>query len=163
MTGIFIFVIHDVSRALRLIDYAKLVYGLGFRVLVATRVYGAAASSGVPEVTRLALKLGASFTILSNVKEAIEVFGPDHVTIVSRDYGEPIVPEEYASKLLERKGKVMFVFGGIDPAPSKDVAGLGEAIYPANTQSRLGPVAEAALILYPIVRCSQGTVVPPML
>ncbi|ABM80971.1 RecB-family nuclease [Hyperthermus butylicus] len=118
---------------------------------------GAAASSGIPEVARLALKLGASFTILGTVKEAIEVFKPDHVVVVSRDYGEPVVPEEYASKLLERKGRIMLVFGGIDPAPSKDVAGLGDAIYPANTRSRLGPIAEAALILYPIARISQGT------
>ncbi len=145
-----IVVLHDVSSAQRLIDFAKLVYGLGFRILVASKVYGAAASSGVPEVMRLALRNGRMFTVLSNVKDVIEIFNPEKIVVVSREYGEPVDPAEYAEKLSEVKGRVVVVFGGIDPAPSKDVVALGEPIYPVSTESRLGPVAEAALILYPL-------------
>jgi SpoU rRNA methylase family enzyme len=155
----FIIVIHDISSAQRLIDFAKLVYGLGFRVLIASKVYGAAASSGIPEVMRLAVKKGRIFTVLGNVREVIDLFQPKHVVIVSRDYGEPIDPAEYAKKLLSTGERVALIFGGIDPAPSKDVASLGEAIYPVGSEARLGPVAEAALLLYPlrISSFSQGT------
>jgi len=144
--------VHDVSSAQRLIDIAKLAYGLGFTHLVATKVYGAAASSGVPEATRLALRLGRSFSVLPSVKDAIELLAPDKVVVVSREYGEPVEPWSYAEKLAGSQGGVLIVFGGIDAAPGKDVAGLGEAVYPVGAEARLTPVAEAALFLYPLSR-----------
>ena len=149
----YVILIHDVSSAQRLIDFAKLVYGLGFKILVASKVYGAAASSGIPEVMRLAIRKGKIFTVLSEAKEAVELFEPEKVVVVSREYGEPIEPNDLASKLGDYR-KTLIIFGGIDPAPGKDVVGLGEAVYPIATESRLGPVAEAALLLYPLSRGS---------
>jgi len=143
--------VHDVSSAQRLIDMAKLVYGLGFTHLVATKVYGAAASSGVPEVTRLALRLGRSFSVLPSVKDAIELLSPDRVVVVSKEYGEPMDPWSYAEKLAGQQS-VLIIFGGIDAAPGKDVVGLGEPVYLVGAETRLTPVAEAALFLYPLSR-----------
>jgi SpoU rRNA methylase family enzyme len=160
MPAEYIIVLHDVSSAQRLIDFAKLVYGLGFKVLVASKVYGAAASSGVPEVMRLAVKKGRMFTVLGDARDAVELFKPDRVIVVSRDYGDPIDPAEYAREIASKGGRIAFIFGGIDPAPSKDVVSLGEAVYPRGSEARLGPVAEAALLLYPLAATepsSQGT------
>ncbi|KSW12134.1 hypothetical protein CF15_05040 [Pyrodictium occultum] len=144
-------VVHDVSSAQRLIDMAKLVYGLGFTHLVATKVYGAAASSGVPEAMRLALRLGRSFSVLPSVKDAVEILSPGRIVVVSREYGEPVDPWSYAEKLAGEES-LMIVLGGIDAAPGRDVAGLGEAVYPVGSEGRLTPVAEAALLLYPLAR-----------
>ena len=143
--------VHDVSSAHRLRDMAKLGYGLGFTHLVATKVYGAAASSGVPVATRLALRLGRSFSVLPSVKDAIELLAPGKVVIVSREYGEPVEPWSFAEKLASQEN-VLIVLGGIDAAPGKDVVGLGEPVYPVGTEARLTPVAEAALLLYPLSR-----------
>ncbi|NOZ88828.1 MAG: exonuclease [Crenarchaeota archaeon] len=138
--------LHDVSSAQRLIDTARLVYGLGLRSFVASKVYGAAASSGVPEASRMAMKLGRLFAVLPSARDAVELLQPDAVIVVSRDYGEPLEASEIAEKLAKAK-KPLLVLGGIDAAPSKDVAALGEALYIAGVEHRLGPVAEAAIIL----------------
>ncbi|MET1128880.1 MAG: RecB-family nuclease [Thermoproteota archaeon] len=145
-----IVVVHDIASAQRLIDFAKLVYGLGFRQLVATKVYGAAASSAVPEVTRLAIKLGRAFHVLATARDAVEVFQPTRVVTVTRDGGEPVDPWSYAEKL--EGGKVMIILSGVDAGLGKDAAALGEPVYPAGTEDKLSPIAEAAILLYPLAR-----------
>ncbi|RUM47880.1 MAG: recombinase RecB [Hyperthermus sp.] len=142
-----IVVLHDVSSAQRLIDMARLVYGMGFKYFIASKVYGAAASSGVPEASRLALRLGRFFSVLPSVREAVEIFEPSMTLIVSYEHGEPLSLEE-VGELIERERKVLLVLGGIEPGPGKDVVGLGKPIYIRGVESRIGAVAEAALILY---------------
>ncbi len=138
-------VIHDVSSAQRLIDMARTVYALGADILVATRVYGAAAQNGVPEATRIALKLGKSFVALPELRDAVELFTPDTILVVSSEYGERLP----AGKMRELvQGKTMLVFGGSDPGLSRQDIAVGRAIYFEGVEGRLSPVAEAALILY---------------
>ncbi len=141
-------VIHDVSSAQRLIDMARTVYGLGYRVLVATKVYGAAAQSGVPEAMRLALRLGRSFVTLPELHDAVELFSPETVILVSRDYGEEVEP---VSLREAARGKTMIVFGGGEPGLTKNDVALGRAVYPRGVSGRLSPVAEAAIILYALL------------
>ena len=141
---------HDVSSAQRLIDMARLVYGLGLKQFIATKLYGAAASSGVPDVMRLALRLNRGFYVLPHVRDAVEAFNPGKVIIVSHDYGELLPISEIVARLSNEE-KVLLVFGGSEAAPGKDIAGLGEAVYPAGLEARIGPVAEAAIILYPLI------------
>ncbi len=144
--------LHDVSSAQRLIDMARLVYGLGLRQFIATKLYGAAASSGVPDVMRMALRLNRGFYVLPHVKDVVEVFGPDKVIIVSRDYGEVVSVDDIIARLSSDAGKALLVFGGTEASPGRDVAGLGESLYPAGLEARVGPIAEAAIILYPLAR-----------
>ena len=148
--GEILVVMHDVSSAQRLIDMARLVYGLGLRQFIATKLYGAAASSGVPDVMRLALRLNRGFHVLPHVRDAVEAFGPSKVILVSHDYGESLSLSDIVARLSSEK-KVLLVFGGSETAPGKDIAGLGEAIYPAGLEARVGPVAEAAIILYSLI------------
>ncbi len=99
---------------------------------------------------RLALRLNRGFYVLPHVRDAVEAFNPSKVIIVSHDYGESLPISEIVARLSNEK-KVLLVFGGSEPAPGKDIAGLGEAVYPTNLETRIGPVAEAAIILYPLV------------
>jgi SpoU rRNA methylase family enzyme len=141
-------VLHDVSSVQRLVDMARLVYGLGFRTFVASKVYGAAATNGIPEVTKLALRLGVGFYVVSTVKDVVELMRPDTVIVVSYEHGEPVEPSEVA-KLA--RGRTVVVFGGSDASPTREEASLGKPIYVKGVRSRLGPIAEAALILYPLL------------
>lgn len=146
-TATVIVVLHDVSSAQRLIDMARLVYGLGFSDFIVSKAYGAAASSGVPEASRLALRTGKRFAVLPSARDAVTLTGASSVFIVSSEYGEPMGLDELATLILAEE-KPLILFGGIDPAPGKDVAGLGRPVYIRGAGTRLGPVAEAALILY---------------
>ena len=140
-------VLHDVSSAQRLIDMARLVYGLGFSDFIVSKAYGAAASSGVPEASRLALKMGKRFAVLPTARDAVTLTNASTVFVVSSEYGEPMSPDEIASLILSEE-RPLILFGGIDPAPGRDVAALGRPIYIKGAGTRLGPIAEAALILY---------------
>ena len=147
-----ILVIYDVSSAQRLIDTARLAYGMGLRQVVAVKVYGAAASSGVPEVNRLALKLGHGFAVLPSLRDFVELYQPRRIVVVSREYGEPVEAKEIAAKLHAEEGVSALILGGIDPAPGKEAASIGEALYLRGAETRLGPVAEAAIILHELLK-----------
>ncbi len=141
--------LHDVASVQRLVDMARLVYGLGIRTFIASKVYGAAATNGIPEVTRIALRLGRGFHVVSNVRDVVELLSPDTVLVVSYEHGEPIYPEEVVELA---KGKTVMVFGGSEGSPTREEANLGKPIYVKGAGSRLGPIAEAAILLYPLVR-----------
>ncbi len=147
-----IVVLHDVSSAQRLIDTARLVYGLNAGYFLVTKAYGSAASSGVPEVNRLALRLGKGFAVLSSLRDAVELLSPKTVFVVSYEYGEPMEPAEIAEELRKAEKPAMIVLGGIDAAPGKDAVSIGKPVYIRGASTRLGPVAEAALILYSYAR-----------
>jgi SpoU rRNA methylase family enzyme len=149
-------VLYDVSSAQRLIDTARLAYALGFNQVVAVKAYGAAASSGVPEVNRLALRMGKGFAVLPSLRDMVEIYKPEKIIVVTRDYGEPLEASEIAKRLAAASSAAL-VLGGIDPAPGKEAASIGEPVYLAGTESRLGPVAEAAIILYELRRLLAGS------
>lgn len=142
-----IVVVHDISSAQRLIDMARLTYSMGYRHFVASRVYGAAATNGVPEVHRLALRLGTSFTVLSKLVDVIELFNVDKTIIFSYAHGERREIEDIIGA-VRNHNRIALVFGGSEGSPRKDELGLGVPVYYASANGWLGPVAEAAIILY---------------
>ncbi|MCS7106924.1 MAG: RecB-family nuclease [Acidilobaceae archaeon] len=141
-------VIHNVSSAQRLLDFAKLAYSLGAEHVVATKVYGAAAQSGVPDVMRLALKLGKSFAVLPDLSDLLEIYRPDSVIMM---YGgaeqrlDPLNPPVY-------KGRVAIVFNGSEPDFSPAELKYGTPLYLAGASHKLGAIAEAAIVLYLLTR-----------
>jgi len=139
-------VVVDVSSAQRLLDVAKTVYGYGVGLLVAAKVYGSAATNGVPEAWRLALRCKASLVVLPGLRDAVSLFNPDRVLVFSAEYGERLGLDELAEAM--RGGRVMLVFGGIDAAPGKEEVNMGRPVYFRGVESRLPPSAEASLALY---------------
>jgi len=142
-----VIVVHDISSAQRLVDMARLIYGMGYKYFVASRVYGAAATNGVPEVHRLALRLGTSFTVLSRLSDVIELFNVDKTIIFSYAHGERREIEDIVATIRSHD-RVALVFGGSEGSPRKDELGLGVPVYYTGVSGWLGPVAEAAIILY---------------
>ncbi|MEM0340527.1 MAG: RecB-family nuclease [Acidilobaceae archaeon] len=137
--------LHNVSSVQRLVDTARLVYGLGLKVFVATKVYGAAAQSGVPEIMKIAMKSGGSFFVLQDLPDAFEVLRPDVVLLVSRSYAREVL-DVFNPPVYE--GRVLVVFNGGDPDFAVNEIAHGKPVYIKGAEGKLGPVAEAALILY---------------
>lgn len=140
--------IHNVSSVQRLLDFARLVYSLGLNTLVASKVYGAAAQSGVPEAMRLAFKLNRGLLVLSDLEDALELLKPDVTLLVSAEhaveYIDPFNPPVYS-------GRVLIAFNGGDPDFSAGEARFGRPVYVKGVSGRLGAIAEASLILYPLL------------
>lgn len=141
-------VIHNVSSVQRLVDFAKLVYALDLGLLVASRVYGAAAQSGIPEVMRLAFKSNKSFLVLPDIGDVLELLRPDVTLIVTFDYAgeliDPFNPPVYS-------GRVLAVFNGGEPDFSTGEVGFGKPVYIKGVSRRIGAVAEASIILYSLL------------
>lgn len=142
-------VLHNTSSVQRMIDFARLILALGLREIVVTKTYGAAAQHGLGELGRLIYKGGGSLIVLPDLPDAVELLNPDTTLIVSRGAGsepfDPLNPPRVT-------GRILVAFNGGDPDFGPDEISLGKAIYPLNTKSRLGPAAEAALVLYPLLR-----------
>ncbi|MCX8195741.1 MAG: RecB-family nuclease [Acidilobaceae archaeon] len=137
-------VIHNVSSAQRLLDFARLAYSLGAEHVIATKVYGAAAQSGVPDVMRLALKLGRSFAVLPDLQDMIDIYRPDSVLLIyggAEERLDPFNPPVYS-------GRIAVVFNGGEPDFSPAELKYGSSIYVKGASQRLGAIAEAAIILY---------------
>lgn len=144
-------VLHNAYSTQRLIESARTVYGLNFKLFIVTKASGSAAQVGVPEVQKLAMKMGKSFAFLPDLPDAIEILKPDKIIL--------IVPKRYASTSLvevlkEATGRVMIVFGGSEPGLSKKELELGIPAYIEGVEEDLGPVGFLAIILYEIKRLS---------
>ncbi|AAY80034.1 RecB-family nuclease [Sulfolobus acidocaldarius] len=134
-------VLHNVTSAQKLIDFAKLVFSLNINYLVATKVGGVASNVGVPEVNKLAFKLGKTFISLPDLKDAIELLSPDLVILLTSQ----------AQKILETqvfndKNKIMLVFSGIENGFSKIDLSLGENYKLRNIDVEISPIASIAVI-----------------
>ncbi|MEM1509065.1 MAG: RecB-family nuclease [Thermofilaceae archaeon] len=140
-------VLHNAYSPQRLIESARTVYGLNFKLFIATKASGSAAQVGVPEAQKLAMKMGKSFAFLPDLPDAIEILKPDKIILV--------VPKKYASVSLievlkEATGRVMIVFGGSEPGLSKKELELGIPTYIEGVEEDLGPVSLLAIMLYEI-------------
>lgn len=133
--------IHNVTSSQRLIDFAKLIYGLNYTQLVVTKAGGTAAQAGVPEVGRLALRQVKSLIVLPDLKDAISLLAPSNVYLFS-PYAEKEVEE---SSFGERD---LLVFSGVENGFSKVEQSLGEHVTLKGLKSDLGPVAYASAVLY---------------
>jgi len=139
-------ILHNVSSVQRVNDMARLVYSLGYETLVVTKAYGGAAQAGIPEAMRIALREGKRLIVLPDLQDAIELLSPEKILLVSRDYME----EEYDPYNPPRyEGRLLIVFQGSEPDFTAKEAKLGTPVYLKGvTRGRLGPLAEASIILY---------------
>ncbi|MCC6021549.1 MAG: RecB-family nuclease [Desulfurococcaceae archaeon] len=139
-------VVNNVVSHQRLVDVAKVVYGFDLpeviKAFVITRPSGSAAQIGVPEVSKLAYKLGKPLIILPTINDAIELFTPAKVFIVYRtEDSQPLEDVEVSDNS-------MFVFSCSDVGFTKNELSLGTHVYPTKFRPGIGPAAEVALTLY---------------
>lgn len=138
-------VLHNAYSQQRVVEAARIVYGLGYQVLVVTKASGSAAQAGVPEAQKLALKMGRTFMCLPDLPDAIEILKPDAILL--------FVPRKYAQRSLseavkEAPGRLLAVFGGSDPGLSKRELEMGIAVYPDGVDEDVGSTGMVAISLY---------------
>jgi len=147
-------VLHNVYSNQKVIEAARLVYGLGYKTFVITKASGTAAQSGVPEAHRLALKEGRNIIYLSDIDDAIELLDPQEVyLVVAPPYASnELDPSEIANKA--REGRVLLIFGGSEPGLTRKELERGKAIYPPGIEKSIGTTGLMAITLYLIKRSS---------
>jgi len=137
--------LHNVYSQQRVVEVAKVVYGLGFKVFVVTKAVGSAAQAGVPEAQKLALKLDKAFIYLPDLPDAIEILKPDRVLLVlPRKYA----PTPISEAVKEASGKIVVVFGGAEPGLTRKELELGLAVHPDGVEEDVGTTGLAAISLY---------------
>ncbi|HDO20912.1 MAG: RecB-family nuclease [archaeon GB-1845-036] len=147
--GRLIVVLHNVHSMQRVIEFAKICYGLGYYTLVISRPIGTAAQVGVPEAQKVAFKMKGRLIVLPDLKDAIELLKPEKIILFApKPYGKRrFNAEEIADQIL--KGvRVMVVFGGLEPGLSGRELSMGESVY--LDVGEIGAVGLAAVTLYEI-------------
>lgn len=141
-------VLHNVSSVQRVVDMARLSYSLGLDTLVVTKAYGGAAQSGVPEAMRLALKLGKSLVVLPELRDAVNLLSPSQVLAVTPR--GPIGWWAPGARGAGGEGACGIQRWGAGVRPQR---GRGAVrVYIEGVEGKVGPIAEAALILYFLLR-----------
>lgn len=136
-------VLHNVSSVQRLIDFVKVAYNLDIKYVIVTKIGGVAAQAGVPDANKLAYKMNKSFIVLPDLKDAIELFSPDSVILISQQ-----AEKEFSASLIEGKKKVMLVFPGSESGFTKLELSLGENYRLPMFKGEVPPVASLAVISY---------------
>ena len=147
--------LHNVHSVQRVIEMAKICYGLGIGTIIISKAVGTAAQTGVPEAQKIAIRLGRKLIFVPDIQDAIDLLKPDEILLFApKPYGrEPFNPDEVAEKAS--KGQlVMLVFGGLDPGLSSRELSLGRAVY-IETQSPIGSIGTAAIAIYLLLRSLQ--------
>ncbi len=143
-----IVVVHNVHAVSRVTEAAKVVYGMGFENFVVSKAIGAAAQSGVPEVHKLAYKLGKSFLFVADIQDILELIKPSRVYIITPpSYAKELFnPSEVAEALL-RGETVAIVVGGSEPGLTKRELELGKVVT-LDTSGDIGTIGYIATVLY---------------
>ncbi len=141
--------IHNVASPQRLIDLAKVVFGLGdMNVLVASRITGMAAQTGVPEVMRYAYKLRKSFLVFPSLQDAIDLLKPDEVLLlVPEGFPEAESLNSRTTQATQDKRLLLVISGSEDGFTRADL-GLGDAVYLPGVKEFLPSVALVAIALW---------------
>ncbi len=149
-------VIHNVHSVIRLVEAARIVYGMGIKNFVITRAIGAAAQEGVPEVYKLAIRCKGNLIFLKDLDDLVETLKPVKMYL--------FVPPQHAkeefdpSKVIERlsEGNVMLVFGGAEPGLSKRDLERGTPVC-LNTPGDVGTLGSLAICLYKLLEALKGS------
>ncbi len=141
-------VLHNVTGMQRLIEFVKTAFNFNdIRHVIVTKVGGTAAQAGIPEISKLAFKLNRSLIILPDLKDAIELFTPDDVYLISQYATEEINVED-----IKNKKRVMFVISGIESDFSSVEKGLGNYVKISNLNKEASPIALLTALFYCILK-----------
>jgi len=141
-------VLHNVHSVSRLVETAQVVYGLGFYNFVVTRAEGSAAQSGVPDANRLALKMKRNFTVLPDLKDAMELFEINKPLMIVSPFltKERINFDEVKSRAKSGEKMIIALSGGTSSFSRKEMD-LGECVS-LDAKVDIGPAGTAAIILH---------------
>ena len=128
---------HDVYSVAKLMEVYKVVSAYGIQTFVVSRVQGAAAQTGIPEISVKAFQEGVKLLVVPDIKDAVELLRPSKVIILSKRAEKVFDPSEVTED-------TMVVVTGTEPDVSKwDEVGDLRAVEPRN----LGDVGRITVAL----------------
>lgn len=140
----YLVVLHNVTGMQRLIEFVKTAFNFDdIRHVIITKVGGTAAQAGIPEISKLAFKLNRSLIVLPDLKDAIELFTPDDVYLISQYATEEINAED-----IKNKKRVMFVISGIESDFNSVEKSLGNYVKIRNLNKEASPIALLVALFY---------------
>ena len=126
---------------------ARVVYGLGYNMLVLSKPTSAAAQSGIPEASRIAFKMGKSLLVVPDIKDAMELLQPSlALFFMEGRKGEPYSEEEVCLKVREG-GTVALFFSGAEPGFSSKEVEHGRPVR-LDLPGEVGCIGLAAIVLH---------------
>lgn len=141
-------VLHNVQSVQRVIETAKICYGLGYSTLVVSKAIGTAAQSGVPEANKIAMRLGKRLLCVPDIQDAIDLLKPSRVFLYApKPYAKNLFDPKIIVEEANRGELVMIVFGGLEPGLSSRELLLGESFY-LNLPGNIGSIGAMSIILY---------------
>lgn len=145
-----IVVVNNVSSPQRLVDFAKLVYGLSNlrSNLVFTRVSGMAAQTGVPEVSKYLYRLGKPLLVLPSPQDVVDLLKPDKILVLAKTE----ISRDINEVANELRGRVALLVNGSDSPPSKTELSLGDHVTVKELDPSSPPQAVLAIVLYVLMK-----------
>ncbi len=128
-------VFHGVQSAQRLIEAARACYSIGYKAFIASRVLGAAAQQGIPELHRIAYKMQRNLLIMKDLPDVVELLSPKALYLAvppeSGIAAEPLPLEDIKTAVTQGEA-VAIAFSGGEPGFSRRELELGKPVVIVN-------------------------------
>lgn len=120
-----IVVYHDIHSVAKLLEAYKIAKAFGVKTFVVTKPQGAAAQSGLPEVSVLAYQDNIKFVVLPDIKD-LSLLSPTKIIILTKRAQKPFDP-------MEVDENTAIVICGTEPDVSrKDMVGEARYVEPRD-------------------------------
>ncbi len=106
-------ILHNISSVHRLVELVRLATGFGIRNIVLTKVTGAAAQQGLPEVFRIGLKFNSNIIVLSELNDVVELLNPLRLLFLTCETGQ-LTLQDLMNEIRSSEVKVGLVVNGSD-------------------------------------------------
>ena len=145
-------VLHGVHSVQRLIEASKIVFGFGFKYFIASRVMGAAATQGIPEVHKIAFKMNRNFIVLNDLPEVIDLLKPKitYLVVPPNVSGSSVIDYNEIRNAITGNEKVLIVFTGGEPGFSRKELELGRVVKVVDFD--VGYIGLIAITLHEIIK-----------
>lgn len=141
-------ILNNVTSTQRLTEFVKTSFSFNnIKYTIITKVGGTAAQAGIPELSKLAFKLNKPLLILPDLKDAIELFSPDEIYLISQNASEEFNVEE-----LKNKKRVFFVILGIESDFNSIEKSLGKYVKIPGLNKDTSPIALLVTLFYCLLK-----------
>ena len=141
-------VLHNVHSISKVVETAQVVYGFGFSNFIVSKAEGSAAQTGVPDATRLAVKMKSSFMVMPDLRDVLEVLGVETPLMVT----SPVLTKERVNfdtlaKRVKSGERIVIALSGSNSSFSRKEMDMGECVS-LEARVDIGPAGTAAVILH---------------
>ena len=121
-----VIVLHNVTSVHRVIEVCKIVFGFGIKNFILSKVSGAAAQQGIPEVFKIGMKYNANIAVLPDLKDVTELLKPIRTYLLTFEQCN-FKLQDLIQEIKElSSGNVLLVINGLDTTFTPKESELGK-------------------------------------